>query len=198
MNWIEIEKKLTEKSMNLFSATEFRRATNQQKTAAQKQLERYTKRGILARLKNGVYMIRSKPAAAYSISNKLYGPSYISFESALSFYGIIPETVYGITAATTKPTRNFTVDGRELIYHKIKKSAYSDYRPEKIGNETTLIASPEKALTDYLYLVSLGKKPMNERLSLRKLDKSRILENAKHYGRPAFIRWIKDDILRND
>ncbi len=193
-----MQKRIVEKNITIFTVSEFRRIMNLSETAAQKLLERYTRRGILTRLKKGSYIVKANPPTSFLISNKLYRPSYVSLESALSYHKIIPETVYGVTAATTKPTRNFQLEGKSFIYHKIKKSAYTGYKPVKIGNEIILMACPEKALVDYLYLVNLGRKPLYERLDFEGLSKRRIIASSKLFNRPSFEEWIKNDFLRNN
>lgn len=198
MKWVELQKRIEEKGITIFTASEFRRIMDLSETAAQKILERYTKRSILTRLKKGIYIVTANPPNSFLISNKLYRPSYVSFESALSYHRIIPETVYGITAATTKPTRNFQVVGKAFVYHKIKESAYTGYAPTRIGDDVILLARPEKALVDYLYLVNLGKKPLYDRLELEGLSKEMILTNTKLFKRSSFHKWVQNDILRDN
>jgi predicted transcriptional regulator of viral defense system len=198
MRWIELQKRIAEKGIAIFTVSEFRRMMDLSETAAQKILERYAKRGLLTRLKNGMYIVTDNPPTSFLISNRLYRPSYVSFESALSYHNIIPETVYGVTAATTKPTRDFEVEGKAFIYHKIKLSAYTGYVPTKIGDEVILLASPEKAVVDYLYLVNLGKKPLYERLDIEALSPEKIVANTILFKRPSFYKWVQNDILRND
>ena len=69
------------------------------------------KSGDLIRLKKGLYLISptlSKQALSIElIANHLYGPSYISYESALSFYGLIPERVYSVKSATSKRSKKY-------------------------------------------------------------------------------------------
>lgn len=198
MKWIDAQLRLAEKGITIFTGSEFRRIAELSETAAQAMLERYTKRGLLTRIKKGMYIVTANPPSSFVISNRLYRPSYISFESALSYHGIIPETVYGVTAATTKPTRSFEVAGKTFIYHTLKKSAYTGYAPAKVGADMILLASPEKALVDYLYLVNLGKKPLYERLDLDGLSKEKIMATAELFGRPSFLKWVQNDILRNN
>jgi len=198
MKWIEIQKRIADNGMSIFTVSEFRRATDLSKIAAQKFLERYAKRGLLTRLKKGMYIVTDNPPTSLLISNRLYRPSYVSFEFALSYHRIIPETVYGVTAATTKPTRNFVVEGKAFIYHKIKTSAYTGYAPMRIGDEVILLATPEKALVDYLYLVNLGKKPLYERLEFKELSKEKIVANTILFRRPSFYNWVQNDIIRDN
>jgi predicted transcriptional regulator of viral defense system len=197
MKWIEVQQRAAAKGITIFMVSEFKRIMDLSETAAQKMLERYTKRGLLTRLKKGMYMVTANPPTSFLISNRLYKPSYISFESALSYHKIIPETVYGVTAATTKPTRNFQVAGKAFSYHTIKTSAYTGYAPTRIGGDLILMASPEKALVDYLYLVNLGKKPLYERFNIEGLSKQKIIANSELFERPSFLKWVQNDILRN-
>lgn len=195
MKIIDFQEKVLGRGMKIFTVREFREAMRISQVAAQKVLERYTKRDVLVRVKKGLYMVKRDAPTTFFIANKMYRPSYISFESALSHYGIIPEVVYGITSATTKVTRDFEVGGRGFTYHKIKREAYTGYEVKKVGGDMVLIASPEKALVDYFYFVRLGKKRLNERLDIRGLDKMKIKKYVKLYQRKNFYKEVKNDFL---
>jgi len=113
-------------------------------------------KGYLLRLKNGLYTLREKDrkvkfTLAY-LANHLYSPSYISLEYALQHYNFIPEAVHLITSVTSKKTKNITNDLGSFSYSKIKSEMFSNYSLTKdyYGNEF-YIASPEKALIDFLY-----------------------------------------------
>ncbi|MDI6689726.1 MAG: hypothetical protein QMD66_01500 [Actinomycetota bacterium] len=127
-----------------------------------------------------------------SEANKLYQPSYVSFEYALSYYHLIPETVYTITSATTKPTREFEVLNKIYRYYKIRKEAFTGYEPRKIDDLTVFIAEPEKALVDYLYFVDLKKRSMNERLQAKNLRKKRVIEYTKVFKRENLMKLAMD------
>src|SRR3989339_1803110 len=133
-------------------------------------LRRYKRKGYLQNPKRGVYFFTEQPPDLYFLAYKIYNPSYISFESALSYYGVIPETVYSISSATTKSTRTFTTDTNAFIYIKIKQQAFCGFSKK----DQYLIAEPEKALVDYIYQVALGKKTFNDRLQISGLDKNKI------------------------
>jgi len=145
----------------------------------------------LVRLKNGVYVLAANIPSEFLIANKLYQPSYVSFEYVLSFYHLIPETVYTITSATTKPTREFEALGKAYKYYRIKREAFLGYEPKKIQDMTVFIAEPEKALVDYLYFVDLKKKTLLERLSTRDLNKKKLLNYAKLFNRKSLAELIK-------
>ena len=137
-------------------------------------------------------MLADYPANHYLIANRLYEPSYISFDAALSFYGIIPETIYAVTSATTKATREFKADNIRFVYHKLKKEAYAGYKAIKHLDNTILMAEPEKALADYLYFVALKKRGLHyERLDLKKIKKTDLLSYVKLFKRPEMIKLVE-------
>ena len=64
----------------------------------------------------------------FLIANKIYTPSYISFEMAFSYYNLIPESVYGVTSASSKKTNYFKTDLAEFIYHSLKPELMFGYK----------------------------------------------------------------------
>jgi predicted transcriptional regulator of viral defense system len=90
----------------------------------------------------------------FLIANRIYAPSYISFESALSWHGLIPEGVFSITSATSKKTKTFYTPQGTFIYHHLKPQLHFGYRLERIENQVYKMAELEKVLLDYLYLHS--------------------------------------------
>ena len=68
------------------------------------QLKRVLAKGELLHIRRGVYQLakryQRKPLNPFELAQKIYGPSYISFESALSYHGLIPEAVYSISSAS--------------------------------------------------------------------------------------------------
>jgi hypothetical protein len=83
----------------------------------------------------------------------LYGPSYISFEYALSYYGVIPEKVYTVTSATLGRSRVYATEFGTFTYNKLKESTYSIGIELILAQRTPfLMAAPEKALADKIAL----------------------------------------------
>ncbi|MBU2573052.1 MAG: hypothetical protein KKH28_03115 [Elusimicrobia bacterium] len=193
MKWFEIESRLREGGFRLFTAREFRQVTGFGDVAAKFLLIRYTRRGLLCRLKRGLYAVKTRMPSKWGIANRLYAPSYISLASALSYYGFIPESVYAVTSITTKSTREFEADGTTCIYRTIKRGAFGWYKGAEINGETVLLAEKEKALADYLYFVFLKKETPNSRLSLRGAD-ARLLEaRLKDFGNKKLLDWYRHD-----
>jgi predicted transcriptional regulator of viral defense system len=188
---IFVQHTLQAKGVRLFSPSDFRRIFGVSLRAAQEFIKDH-RSDLFLKIRNGLYALRAEPPQDEAIANKLYAPSYISFEYALARYGIIPESVYAITSATTRITREFIVDNKSYTYSHIKKQAYRGYRTEKMGGITGLIAEPEKALVDYLYFVDLKRKTLNERLIIRKMKKKSIIEYARLFGRRSLMRLVRE------
>lgn len=143
-------------------------------------LHRYAKKGVVQRLKRGLYSLSGASVSEFYIANRLYEPSYISLETALAFHHVIPEVVYAVTSVTTKITRSHKVKQQEYSYHKIKRQAYAGYDPIDQGGFTVLMARPEKAFVDYCYLMTKGARPPLDRDRLRRdrLDENRVRKYA--------------------
>jgi predicted transcriptional regulator of viral defense system len=118
------------------------------------QLSLWQKQGHIIKLKNGIYLFADSlgRVAPEEITGLLYSPCYISLEKALSHYGLIPEMVSAITLVTPKATRRFSNRLGNFIYRQIKPSLFFGYRETKGAAAPYLLAEPEKALLDYLYL----------------------------------------------
>jgi hypothetical protein len=114
------------------------------------------KRGEIVRLKKGLYVVSDKISrklvSLELIANHLYGTSYVSLETALSHYGLIPERVYAVRSMTTKRAKRFdNVFGR-FEYITVPVGYYSPgICRQTVNNEYAyLIASPEKAICDLI------------------------------------------------
>lgn len=118
------------------------------------------KRGDLIRLKQGLYVVHpdvsQKQLSLFLIGNHLYGPSYISLQSALRYYGLIPEQVFTICSMTIKPTQIFHNSLAYFEYVHTDASLFPiGLREETIANGASiLMASPEKALCDLIADIS--------------------------------------------
>lgn len=111
--------------------------------------------GKLIRLKRGLYVVSpdesQKLLSTELIANHIYGPSYVSMESALKYYGLIRESVRVLRSITTKRSRVFENSISRFEYINCSEKYYSIGINQKIGNGYSfLIASPEKALCDLI------------------------------------------------
>jgi hypothetical protein len=111
--------------------------------------------GKLLRLKRGLYVVSpdvsGKLLSTELIANHIYGPSYVSRESALRYYGLIPESVHIVRSMTTKRSRVFKNYISRFDYINCREEYYTVGINQKIDdNYSFLIASPEKALCDLI------------------------------------------------
>jgi len=138
----------------LFSRDVISAADNSQ--MMRNQLTRWTKRGLLVSLRKGIYVLNAADRKihpdAFTVANILYEPSYVSLESALSFYELIPEKVTIITSVTTKKTARFENEFGAFIYQRIKPAAFRGFKKIGEGHQSFFMAEPEKAAADFLYL----------------------------------------------
>lgn len=88
----------------------------------------------------------------YLSANRIYSPSYISFESALAYYRLIPEGVYTTTSATTLKTHEFATSLGAFSYRHLKPKLLFGYRLVETTGQHFKMAEPEKLLLDYMYL----------------------------------------------
>jgi len=188
---IYVQQHLQAKEIRLFSPSDFQRVFDVSLRATQEFIKDHCD-DIFVKIRNGLYALRIDRPRDEAIANRLYAPSYISFEYALSHYGVIPESVYTITSATTRITREFVVSNKSFTYSHIKKQAYRGYKTEKMAGMTVLMAEPEKALADYLYFVSLKRKTPNERLNVRNIKKKAVMEYARIFGKKSLIKLVKE------
>lgn len=142
-------------------------------------LKRLVDQGFLVRLKPGVYQPQFQPLNLEKVANELYYPSYLSFESALSKYGILSQIPYTLTFATNKLSKKITLAGKEIIYKQLKNKYFFGYT---LTENSLYLAEPEKAILDQLYLISKGKTLSNlDEWSLINLDKKKFLNYAKKF-----------------
>lgn len=194
MNYISVEKELKKRKIIVFTPLEFQRIFKVSYNNSKSFINRSLKKGLLVKLRNGLYTLAGTDVPKFLIANKLYLPSYISFETALSYYGMIPEVIYTIFSATTKASREFETGGNYFTFHKIKKEAFFGYVPKKIDKVVVLIAEPEKALLDYLYFVSLKKKSFNDRLDIKNISKRKLLKLVKYFKNDKLAQLVREKI----
>jgi hypothetical protein len=178
-------------------------------------IARAVKSGELIRLKNGFFinnsyfLHREKEYPYEQIANLIYGPSYVSLEWALSFYGLIPERVSVVTSVTIGSAKQFSTPIGTFIFKHLSIARYSvGIAYKKIEGQLGgfLIATPEKALADWVFfsckglneeqlIVDLIESKRIEKSSLRALDASLMKKIAEQY-RSNSIRTLSKVLFR--
>lgn len=151
----------------------------------------------------------------YYLSSYIYGPSYLSFDYALSYYGLIPERVITYTLATynKRKTKTYSTPFGNFFYRDIPKSAFPyDINVIEENNYVYYIASKEKAICDKLYSMKpvYSLKELKELLfdNLRidseqfdTLDKDKLLLLAKKYNSTTLVlleKLLKEIVHENN
>ena len=114
----------------------------------------------LIRIKKGLFVVAQQegtsPISRELIANHLYGPSYVSLESALSYHNLIPERVYRVRSVTMKRFNMYDTPLGVFEYRTVSPEYFSIGIQQQVTQDNTafLIASPEKALCDLIVLSS--------------------------------------------
>jgi len=190
MKWIDFEREIRKKGIKLFTPLDIQRFLGRSKIATRFLIHRLKKQGYIIRLRRGLYQLANEKTPDLYIANKLYEPSYISLDFALSYYGVIPETVYEITSVTTKTTRRFNALGKIFSYRHIKKEAFTGYAPISHQGFTVFIAEPEKAFVDLNYFAVLNKKKPRSRINKEKLNLPKALSYAQLLNNKKLISIV--------
>jgi predicted transcriptional regulator of viral defense system len=127
------------------------------KDAPRNLIQRAVSWGWLQRVKQGLFLIgrpfRKEKPSLFELAQHLYGPSYISMESALSFHQMIPEAVYATVSVCAKRSVEFETSlGLYLFHHVPTSHFYEGVERVEEGKGAYLIATPLKALGDYIYV----------------------------------------------
>jgi len=147
MNFIRFKNTL--RDFPVFSTADIRTAFG---NFDRRRLNEWHKKGYIRKIAKGFYFFTDADRdekMLWSIANKVYKPSYISLETALSHYGLIPESVYSITSVSTRRTCSFETSVGLFSYRTMKPSLFFGYAVISGGIK---MANMEKAILDLLYL----------------------------------------------
>lgn len=193
-NLAEIINLLREKQIALFSLDDFARLFDiKKKDTLYKKIARLEKKKIIKKLIKGKYLFLFNQPNDFLIANYLYQPSYISLESALSFYGLISGFPYQITSVTPKKTKKIIADKKEYVYGQISPLFFWGW--EKKDN--FLIAQKEKAFLDYLYFYTKGLRSFEkDEFDLKEIDKKKLIKYAGKFGNQKLLSIVKKICLQ--
>lgn len=146
----------------------------------------------------------------YSVAMRIYGPSYVSFESALSYHGWIPEAVRTVTCASQGPAKDFKTPLGLFSYKRVPTAVFYESvdRIKAAGTQVCFMARPFKALLDYIYInkkdwrdlrpvvASLRVDPELFK-SLSEQELSAFEENYRYHRVRRFIKGVKKELSRS-
>ena len=187
------------KDLPLFSSS-LLQAGDTSPAQVHKQLSRWVKSGKVLQLRRGLYTLaetyRKEAPHPFTVANQLLAPSYISLQSALAYYGLIPEAVPTITSITSrKRTQTFITPLGQFTYHSVQPDLFSGFRLVELSpTQQAFIARPEKALFDLVYLTPKGEQPaFLKSLRLQNmdlLDWEWMRKFATAIGKPKMVRAV--------
>lgn len=159
--------------------------------------------GELIPLRRGLYL-RDRSVNPLALAAAIYGPSYVSFESALAWHGLIPERVETILCATLKRPAEFETPVGRYRYRHVPARVFS-IGIERVEDASLpwLLASPTKALCDTIAQVSSIRSVRDVRAwiedmrieNLPPLDDEQLTACAESYGRPS-VRHLARHFLK--
>ena len=150
MQYIKLKELL--KDFTIFSITDIKKVDN---SFHRRRLNEWQDKGYIKKIIRGWYIfsdLELNENILFEIANRIYNPSYISFEMALSYYHLIPESVYQITSASTRRTYRFKTPISDFSYRTIKPKFFFGYDLVRHKNKCFKIASIEKTLLDFFYI----------------------------------------------
>lgn len=176
-------------------------------------LKRAMAAGEVVRIHRGLYCLATKYLRQridpLVLAQRIYGPSYISLETALSYHGWIPEAVHAVTSTSLNRSREFGTPMGHFSFTRVpQETLYSEVtRVEKEDDSSFLLASPLKALADYVYVHKCGwnsARPVVESLrvderSLAGVDLpsfDRLLANYPARRVRQFLKGLRKDLIR--
>lgn len=168
------------------------------------QLARWKKTGRILQLRRGVYMLappyRKVEPHPFLVASYLRNGSYVSLQSALAYYGMIPEHVPVVTSVTTaRPERLSTPVGTYTFSHVKQPFFFSYLQVEVSLRQFAFVATPEKALLDLIYLTPNGDRdPYLRELRLQNLeiiDGKAFTKAAERFGKMKIQRAV-ENVLR--
>ena len=162
-----------------------------------RQLSRWVQAGRVIQLRRGLYSLaapyQQNPAHPFLIANSMLPSSYVSLQSALAYYGLIPEYVaQPLSMTTQRPARWRNALGDFRFQHLAPHLFFGYQQVNLAHGQEAFIAFPEKALLDLVHLTPNGDDPAyldGLRLqNLERLDSQRLQALASRAGKPKGLR----------
>ena len=180
-----LTKKIYESTVQFFSLKTLRDLLEIETSSSPfKVINRLIGSGVLVKIERNKYVLKNYSGSELLMANFIYEPSYVSFETALSYHGILSQFPYEVTSATIKQTRSKEFNGKQYSYYRIKKDLFWGY----VKTDNYLIADKEKAFTDQLYFSTKGIKTVHlDEYDLSRFDTSKLKSYLLKY--PQTRQW---------
>lgn len=165
-------------------------------------ITRWVTAGRLVKLRRGWYALSECAAErdfSLYVAGKMVNPSYLSLQWALSFYGMIPETIVSFTSVTTLKPQQYDNTLGTFVYQSVSPQLFFGFEPRALpGGRTYMLATPEKAMLDLLYLhpeyrseEDMLELRLDEDYLAEDLDSDKLREYLTRWNSPALNKRIR-------
>lgn len=187
---------------SLFGGTPDRRYSKVKRMLAQNKLL-HIRRGLYCLTKELGYF---KKPNSFELAQYIYGPSFISLESALSYHHLIPETVYTTTSVTSKRSKSFETPLGIFSYRQVPlEELYTEVMLIKENEQQFFIAKPWRAICDYIFCYRLNWNSLDpiinslrieiNNLPVLRIEEIQLLDEYYHHSRISrFLKGIRTDL----
>jgi len=204
MRYVEFREAL--KDFRIFSLSDIRKIDE---NFHRRRLNEWQDKGYIKKLIDKYYIFSDSKLnenILFEIANRIYSPSYISLEMALSYYNLIPDTVYTITSISTRRTYTFNTSLGDFAYRTIKSNLFFGYQLINYNDGRFKIGSAEKVILDYLYLnpnikreVDFRALRINRDVFIERVDKDNLYKYLEGFNQKtlkirikSFLEFIKN------
>lgn len=169
----------------LFTFNEFVRITGKSSEYARTYLYRLKKEGLIFRIEKGKYTVHDDPLI---FSSGIAVPSYISFWTAIRFYGFTEQLPKDIMLASPKPKETITFRGTKIRFFKTKH--IWGYKKERYGNFDIFVAEKEKCIIDSMLLKNTPFDEIAKAVMTRDFDEKKLAEYAIKTKNKSLIKRL--------
>lgn len=186
MRFLDLQTKI---KTNLFSLSDIGKFfPDESPTAIKTQIYRFRKKSLIKKIKKGLYCFDISLVEEFFLANLLVNPSYISLETALNYYGLMPDIPQFPTSVTVRPTKTLKTTVGEFYYHQVKPELFFGFQLIKSKETYLRMAKKEKALLDYIYIRKIHKL---EDLRIKTDFINRRVYNKYLNSYPCWVKQIK-------
>jgi predicted transcriptional regulator of viral defense system len=196
MKGLELLKMLQKINKPFYTIADLEKITGLSRNSLYVALKRWETGEIIERISQGIYIPMGGNVSLENLAAQLYIPNYLSFESALTKYGILNLIPYTLTFATTRKTKKYTLQKQKIEFRQISPELFFGFEMKN----GMYIASPEKAFLDQVYFAARGKATLDfDEVDIKKLSIKSLKELSRKF--PAYVRSYLNDttkpILKN-
>ena len=191
MKGLELLKMLQKINKPFYTIADLEKITGLSRNSLYVALKRWETGEIIERVSQGIYIPMGGNVSLENVAAQLYIPNYLSFESALTKYGILNLIPYTLTFATTRKTKKYTLQKQKIEFRQISPELFFGFEMKN----GIYIASPEKAFLDEVYFIARGKATLDfDEIDIKKLSIKSLKELSRKF--PAYVRSYLNDTTK--